>query len=104
MGLGWVQRILKQRIDRGPRGPTDEQRKASRTHFWGEVKNRSGQKLCCRITTANGYDVTVDGSIACVSHLLNEAGVAGTLTPSQLLGPDLIETLPGSDTFVFGVD
>ena len=48
--------------------------------------------------------MTVDGSIACVSHLLNEAGVAGTLTPSQLLGPDLIETLPGSDTFVFEVD
>ena len=104
LGLGWVQRMLKKRIDQRPRGPTGEQRKVSRTHIWGEVKNRAGQKLCCRITIANGYDVTVDGSIACVSHLLNEAGVVGTLTPSQLLGPDLIETLPGSTTFVFGVD
>ena len=96
--------MMKKKIDKRPRGPSAEQRKASRMYVWGEAKNASGQRLCCRISTANGYDVTVDGAIACVSYLLNHEGMVGTLTPSELLGSNLIEKLPGSGTFAFGID
>ena len=104
LGLGLVQKMMKKKINKRPRGPSAEQRKASRMYVWGEAKNASGQRLCCRISTANGYDVTVDGAIACVSYLLNHEGMVGTLTPSELLGSNLIEKLPGSGTFAFGID
>lgn len=49
---------------------------------------------------ANGYSLTIDGSLEVVQHLLNNKVAGGAYTPSQLLGAELVSRLPGPGTMV----
>jgi short subunit dehydrogenase-like uncharacterized protein len=91
-----VQRMMQRRITRAVTGPSAEARARHQTYVWGEVVDATGQTRTARIVTANGYDLTVSGSLAFVEHLLSEMPPGGAYTPSQLLGPSLVTTLPGS--------
>jgi short subunit dehydrogenase-like uncharacterized protein len=95
-----VQRFMKRRIERTVAGPTAEARARHRTHVWGEVTDAAGETRTARIETANGYDLTVTGSLAFVEYLTNTTPAGGAYTPSQLLGKDLITRLPGSGELV----
>jgi short subunit dehydrogenase-like uncharacterized protein len=96
--LGWqpVQRAIKKRIDKKVKGPDETLRARLPTHVWGEVRNAAGVVRTARIKTANGYSLTVTGSLAVVEHLLREEPAGGAYTPSRLLGADLVTKLPGS--------
>jgi short subunit dehydrogenase-like uncharacterized protein len=100
VSLGPVQRMMKRRIERTVSGPSAEARARHRTYVWGEVADATGRTRTARIETANGYDVTVTGSLAVVEHLMNSAPGGGAYTPSQLLGKDLVSRLPGSGEMV----
>ncbi|STX55635.1 saccharopine dehydrogenase [Legionella beliardensis] len=76
-------------------GPDAEQRKQS-TWVWGEVKNASGICKSARLKTANGYALTVTGSLMTVEFILNNNVKSGYTTPSLLLGDDAVTKLPGS--------
>jgi short subunit dehydrogenase-like uncharacterized protein len=96
LGLSAVQAALKKRAGAIP-GPSAAARAASPTHVWGEVRDAAGAVRTARIRTANGYDVTVHGSLAVVQHLLTrDDGEVGSLTPARLCGVGLIAGLPGS--------
>lgn len=96
LGRPLVQRRLKQRIGNKLRGPNLEQRDQLPTFVWGEVRNDAGAVRTARIKTANGYSLTVSGSLAVVEHLSQTTPAGGTYTPSRLLGAHLIKRLPGS--------
>ncbi|WP_137939430.1 saccharopine dehydrogenase NADP-binding domain-containing protein [Chitinivorax sp. B] len=97
LGVGVVQRLLKTLIERRIQGPNEANRKSAPTWVWGEVRNAYGQTKTARIRTANGYQLTIDGSLYVVQQLLAEPSVpGGYYTPSLLLGPALVESLPGS--------
>ena len=97
LGWGWVQGLLKGQIEKSVRGPNETQRAKSRTAVWGEAVNAKGEKRTARIETANGYQLTIDGSLAIVQHILNQATLrGGYYTPSTLCGWQLVEQLPGS--------
>ena len=49
-----------------------------------------------RIKTANGYNLTVTGSLAVVDHLMQNPVQGGAYTPARLVGPELVTRLPGS--------
>ncbi|MBO2695836.1 hypothetical protein [Shewanella algae] len=66
------------------------------TFVWGEVSNAQGERRTARIKTANGYSLTVFGSLAVVDYLLQHNHDGGSYTPSQLMGADLITRLPNS--------
>ena len=69
------------------------------TFGWGEAENLAGTRRVARIRTANGYDVTVHGSLAAAQFLLERDGCGGgTFTPSMLMGRKFVEQLPGSGT------
>lgn len=95
--LGPVQRLLKRAVTRGPPGPDAATRAANGMRVWGEVQAPSGERVVARLRVANGYDVTVNASLAIAQRLL-EGGDTGSghLTPSQLMGAGFVETLPGS--------
>jgi short subunit dehydrogenase-like uncharacterized protein len=95
-GLSLVQTLLKQRVTATVRGPDAERRQRTPTWVWGEVANAAGARKIGRVQTANGYDVTVHGSLAVVERLLTSPAAGGYYTPAQLLGAGLVETLPGS--------
>jgi len=91
-----VQSFLKARAARRE-GPGAAERAAAPAFVWGEVTNAQGETRTARIRTANGYDVTVDASLATVQALLaREQPTPGSTTPARLLGADFVKTLPGS--------
>jgi short subunit dehydrogenase-like uncharacterized protein len=45
---------------------------------------------------ANGYAVTVHAALGVLEYVLAHADRSGFATPTQLVGADFIETLPGS--------
>ncbi|MCE3045122.1 trans-acting enoyl reductase family protein [Legionella sp. 16cNR16C] len=94
LGFKWVQNFLKSRAAR-QKGPDNEQLQKQLTYVWGEVKNDRGDIKTLRFATANGYALTVTGSLAIVEHLLETEINAGYKTPSQIMGADFITKLPG---------
>lgn len=92
---GFVQRFLKRRIEKTVTGPDAAARELP-THVWGEVTNDRGERRTARIVTANGYALTVTGSLAVVEYLLGRPRAAGYHTPSTLMGSGFVSTLPGS--------
>lgn len=100
--LGWapVQRMAQKRIARTVRGPSAERRDAMPMYVWGEVRNDRGTIRTARIKTANGYSLTVTGSLAAVEYLLSTSVAGGSYTPSRLMGEDLVERLPDSGPLV----
>jgi short subunit dehydrogenase-like uncharacterized protein len=96
--LRWrlLRSLLQQRLGRTVRGPDAAHRRQHLTHVWGEARNAAGKTLTARIRTSNGYDVTVAGALAVVARVLRAPPGGGSYTPSQLMGPDFVATLPGS--------
>jgi short subunit dehydrogenase-like uncharacterized protein len=97
-GLDAVQSWLKRVIEKRVSGPDAAARARQRTWLWGEVRNATGMVKTARLETANGYDVTVHGTLMAVRHLLDYSGPGGYFTPSKLLGERCVEKLPGSTT------
>jgi short subunit dehydrogenase-like uncharacterized protein len=95
LGMSLVQNILKKQAAK-VEGPTEEQRAKMPAYVWGEARNAEDKKIVARVKTANGYSLTVTGSLAVASFILMEKNVAGgAYTPSRLMGSDLVERLDG---------
>lgn len=93
---GWLQRWLQARAGKTVRGPDAAKRERLRTFVWGEARNAAGATRTARIQVANGYALTVSGSLAVVEFLSSNRPAGGYRTPSLLCGADLVERLPGS--------
>jgi short subunit dehydrogenase-like uncharacterized protein len=96
LGLGPVQNAIKRRIGKTVKGPDEQLRAKLPTYVWGEATNAKGEKKTARIKTANGYSLTVTGSLAVVEFLLKNRPLGGSYTPSKLVGADLVTLLPDS--------
>ncbi|MDK2126587.1 saccharopine dehydrogenase family protein [Parachitinimonas caeni] len=94
----WLLKALAGKVS----GPSAEQRANMGTLVWGEVRNAAGVSKTARLRCANGYQLTVDGSLAAVREVLQREGPGGYFTPSQLFGWQWVEGLPGSGRIVIG--
>lgn len=95
LGMGLVQDMLKKQAGKVS-GPSLQERQENPCYVWGEVTNSEGKKKVARIKTANGYEVTIHGSLAIVCHILMERNLTGgAYTPSLLMGENFIERLEG---------
>lgn len=96
-GLSFIQSYLKKKAAK-QKGPDIEQLKSQLTYVWGESKNAQGESKTIRITTTNGYALTVASSVGVAEYLLKNKIKGGYKTPSQLMGSDYITKLPGYTT------
>lgn len=96
LGLAWVQTLIKARIAKTVKGPSEAKREQMPTFVWGEASNARGEKRTVRISTANGYSLTITGALAVVEHLMATGPAGGAYTPARLMGADLVTRLPGS--------
>jgi len=96
MMLPPVQYLAKRRIEGSIDGPLESERIVYTTRVYGQVRNRGGETRTARLETANGYTVTVDGSLAIARDLLDREPEPGAFTPARLMGARFIESLPGS--------
>jgi short subunit dehydrogenase-like uncharacterized protein len=93
LGTRPVQAFLKSRV---PAGPSPEQRARSITTVWGEVRDAAGRTRSERLRTPNGYDLTVTAALGIVERLVRgDRPEGGYYTPSKLMGPDYVLSLPG---------
>lgn len=104
LALRPVQSFLKARIEKKVTGPDAATREKLPTHVWGEAVNAEGDKRVARIKTANGYTVTLYGSLEVVKHLLGHDPEGGAYTPSKLVDKDLVKRLPGSGELRIGAE
>jgi len=97
LGFKPVQALMKWQAGK-VKGPSADERARQPTFVWGEVKNARGEMRTARLRTANGYSLTVTGSLAVAQFLLEHQVAGGTYTPSRLIGPELVLGLPESGT------
>jgi short subunit dehydrogenase-like uncharacterized protein len=99
--LGWlmrsapVQRILKQSIQKGPPGPTPEQRAKGISLLWGKVEDAEGRSAVSRLRTPEGYTLTARTAVEAVRRVLAGDAPAGFQTPSRAYGADWILEFEG---------
>jgi short subunit dehydrogenase-like uncharacterized protein len=91
-----VQSWLVERIEKTVKGPDIAARDASRTWVWGEAKDPSGRTQEIRISSLNGYSLTIFSSLAVVEHLIAHGFAPGCWTPAGIMGKDFILSLPGT--------
>ncbi len=91
-----VQTWLIERIEKSVRGPDAAARAASPTWVWGEAKDPSGRTQVIRISSLNGYSLTVFSSLAIVERLIANGFPPGCWTPAAIMGKDFILSLPGT--------
>ena len=96
LSLSPVQRILKHQATRRCLGPSKQERLQGTVYIWGEVMNDQGDIKQAFLTTPNGYQLTVMGTLLAVQHLLHYRGEGGYFTPSQLMGRNTVESLLGT--------
>jgi len=95
MKIGWVQKLVQNRIDKTWRPNTPEQRAKAKSYVWGEVTNENGETLQGRFTTVDGYDLTAFGTVEVAQYLIGNNHKSGFFTPSLLMGKELLERMPG---------
>lgn len=100
LGFHWVQKLIKARLAKTVKGPDESARASMPTFVWGEATNARGEKRTARIRTANGYSLTITGSLEVMSHLMSHQPAGGAYTPSKLVGADLVSRLPESTELV----
>ena len=91
-----VQTWLTYRIEKTVKGPDAAARDASRTWVWGEAKDPSGRTKEIRISSLNGYSLTVFSSLAIVERLIAKGFPPGCWTPAAIMGKEFILSLPGT--------
>ncbi|MBS0194755.1 MAG: saccharopine dehydrogenase NADP-binding domain-containing protein [Proteobacteria bacterium] len=92
---GFVQGLLKRRVERRVRGPSDAKRGNTLTHVWGEARDAQGRQARRHLVVPNGYTLTVDAALGIVVRALRGDVPAGFRTPSQWMGADYVMGLPG---------
>lgn len=90
----FVQKLIKNKINKMPEGPNIEMRKHSSTLIFGEARNNTGKKVASILKTPNGYDFTAMTSIAIVQKILAAEVPIGFQTPSTAYGKDWVLALP----------
>jgi short subunit dehydrogenase-like uncharacterized protein len=98
--LGWllgsrpVQRWLVRRVEAGPAGPTDDERKNGKSLLWGEATDDAGRTVVGRLAGPESYDWTVQTALAVARRVLDGVAVPGFQTPSAVFGADFVLECP----------
>ncbi|MDF1667704.1 MAG: saccharopine dehydrogenase NADP-binding domain-containing protein [Planctomycetota bacterium] len=90
-----IQNFLKKRIQKGPAGPTEEQRAEWKTCLWGEATNAAGRKVVSRLVGPEGYTLTARTALAIIERVLSGDAPIGYQTPASAYGADLITEIEG---------
>jgi short subunit dehydrogenase-like uncharacterized protein len=95
LGSAPVQSYFRAQVKLMPPGASPEQRARSTSYVWGEVRDDSGRVVTARLTTPDGYTLTVLTALAIVERALGGHHPIGFQTPAKAYGSDLIFTIPG---------
>jgi short subunit dehydrogenase-like uncharacterized protein len=90
-----IRKIIKNKINRRPAGPSDDQRTNARSMVWGQVINEEGKTATVRMSTPEGYTLTTHSALIIVQKILNGNFSPGYQTPASAYGENLVMEIPG---------
>ena len=90
-----VQAFLKKRVEKHIHGPDAATRQSGVMHLWARVSNARGECKEAFLDVPEGYQFTVNASLAIVDKVLADLVPVGVQTPSSGLGGDFITSLQG---------
>jgi short subunit dehydrogenase-like uncharacterized protein len=90
----FIRRILKKKIDRRAPGPSDEERSKALSLIWGEATNSKGQKASVRMSTPDGYTLSMHAVLIITRKILEGKFKPGYQTPATAYGEELIMEVP----------
>lgn len=88
--LSPVRSGLKWLVERGPEGPSDEQRARGGQILVAEVRNETGQTASSRLRTPDGYSLTVETSLEAARRVADGGVEPGFQTPATAFGADFV--------------
>lgn len=94
--LGFVQRYIKNKINKQVKGPDEELRTTGISYLWGEVRDNEGKIRRATIETLEGYQLTSITSIMAIERILSSSMPRGFYTPSMAFGADFIMQVQGT--------
>ena len=90
LGLPFAQSFLKRQADRGPEGPTEEERKRGYAVLIGVGRDSKGNTVRSRLRTPEGYSLTALTGLSIAGRVLGGDFKPGFQTPSLAYGADFI--------------
>jgi len=87
--------FLESAVSKIVRGPSAKMRQTNIMHIRGDVWNARGDHRSLFMHTPEGYNCTVEASIAVLTRVLDGDVPPGAWTPAQAFGSDFAGTLPG---------
>lgn len=94
LGFAPLQKLLKSRAGAVP-GPDAQRRETTHCTIWGEVRNAAGAQARLKLTTPNGYALTVQSALGIAQHVLATKPAGDYYTPSRLMGAEYVLSLAG---------
>ncbi|WP_040507820.1 saccharopine dehydrogenase family protein [Leptospira wolffii] len=94
--FSWILKGLQALVGKTIQGPGEGVRNSVKTQVWGEVKNSQGKTVTRILECKEGYEFTVESSLAAVSKVLSGKGGKGFQTPSLAFGSEFVLEIPGS--------
>ena len=91
----FVKNFLIKRIKERPAGPNENERQASTSMVWGEVRAKSGAVFRAMLTLPEGYTLTAHTAVKIAQSVLEKEPPIGAKTPSQVFGKDFILQFEG---------
>jgi short subunit dehydrogenase-like uncharacterized protein len=92
-----VRRAAGMVIDRVGLGPKEEERRSSRSHLWGRVRDGGGREVTGTLETPEGYTLTATTAVECAERVSAGRVAAGAQTPSLAFGAGYISEFPGCE-------
>ena len=90
----WLQKLLKQQVNRYVTGPDEQQRQTGFMRIWGKVSDGTNT-VELRMDTPEGYTYTVIASLMAVEALLAHKILPGAYTPSQAFPVEAVFGMEG---------
>ncbi|TGJ99707.1 saccharopine dehydrogenase [Leptospira semungkisensis] len=92
----FVLKAVQALVGKTIKGPGESTRTKTKTTVWGEVRTEDGKKFNRILECKEGYEFTIESSLAAVSKVLAGKGGKGFKTPSLAFGADFVLEIPGS--------
>jgi len=85
-----AQHFIRQRINKRPEGPTEEQRRKARAVLIAEAADGKRNKIAARLITPDGYTLTAATALAIAQRIQQDDYKPGFQTPALAYGADFI--------------
>ncbi|MFY0686779.1 MAG: saccharopine dehydrogenase NADP-binding domain-containing protein [Cyclobacteriaceae bacterium] len=97
MGLGLVQKILKNQTRKRFTGPDKAARESGSSYIWGEATDSEGKSIKAELRTREGYLLTALTSTLIMQKIIEGRAIPGYQTPAKAFGHGLISEIEGTE-------